>query len=310
MLSDRTKLKVFLRIQSSDTSQDTLLDQLLVVADRIVKAHVRRDLETTLYTDFYDGQGVRDLVLRQRPVRGFWRTGTLTSGSAIVTGLSDTSDLLVGTPCVGTGVPSGTVISTIGSSTQVTLSASATASGSASLHWGLACWVDPSGFYGDRSGAFASTSEQTLGTHYALLRDAAGGISKKGLLRRLAGIVLGGLGPTDWPWGWPTGPLAARADPVWPRGTGNVKVVYLAGYGVGASVGGSMPASSTLPAELTYCVNAIAGVLRGMTPAGAPINVNALAQHLADMLGRPVVGESAEISTVRGVLTSYVEHTI
>lgn len=310
MLSDRTKLKVFLRIQSSDTSQDGLLDQLLIAADRIVKAYCRRDLETTLYTDYLDGQGVRDLVLRQRPVRGIKRTGTLTSGSAVVTGLSATSDLLAGTPCVGTGIPSGTTISSLDSSSQVTLSAAATASGSTELHWGLACWVDPQGFYGDGANAFASTTEQTLGTHYALLRDGPDGISRKGLLRRLAGIVLGGMGPTDWPWGWPTGPLAARVDPVWPRGTGNVKVTYLAGLGVGASVGGSMPASSTIPAELTYCVNAIAGVLRGLTPAGAPINVNALSQHLADMLGRPQAGEKPEISTVRGVLSRYIEHTI
>jgi hypothetical protein len=50
------------------------------------------------------------------------RTGTLTDGSAIVTGLSATADLGVGLSVSGTGIPAGTTIASVDSGTQVTLS--------------------------------------------------------------------------------------------------------------------------------------------------------------------------------------------
>jgi Domain of unknown function (DUF5047) len=53
---------------------------------------------------------------------GVTRSGTLTNGSAVVTGLSTTSDLLVGMSVTGVGVPPGTTIASIDSGTQVTLS--------------------------------------------------------------------------------------------------------------------------------------------------------------------------------------------
>jgi len=53
---------------------------------------------------------------------GISRAGTLTNGSAVVTGLATTSDLLVGMTVTGVGIPTGTTIVTIDSGTQVTLS--------------------------------------------------------------------------------------------------------------------------------------------------------------------------------------------
>ena len=55
------------------------------------------------------------------------RTGDPTSGSAIITGLSSTSDLYPGMPVSGTGIPAGATIATIDSSSSITLSTSATA---------------------------------------------------------------------------------------------------------------------------------------------------------------------------------------
>jgi subtilisin-like proprotein convertase family protein len=61
-------------------------------------------------------------------------TGTLTTGSATVTGISNTTGLTIGQDVTGTGIPSGTTILTInGLTATVTLSANATASGSQSL---------------------------------------------------------------------------------------------------------------------------------------------------------------------------------
>ncbi len=61
------------------------------------------------------------------------QNGTTTSASAIVTGLTDTSQLIAGMEVTGTGVPAGATISSINSATQVTLSANATANGTVVL---------------------------------------------------------------------------------------------------------------------------------------------------------------------------------
>jgi Phage gp6-like head-tail connector protein len=65
------------------------------------------------------------------------QTGTLTSGSPTVTGLSDTSLLAGALRVTGTGVPAGTLVRSIDSGTQVTLSANATASGAQPLAFAL-----------------------------------------------------------------------------------------------------------------------------------------------------------------------------
>jgi len=61
------------------------------------------------------------------------QTGTTTNGSAIVTGLADTSQLIAGMEASGTGVPGGATIASVNSATQITLSANATASGAPSI---------------------------------------------------------------------------------------------------------------------------------------------------------------------------------
>lgn len=61
------------------------------------------------------------------------RSGTLTNGSAVVTGLPKTSDLTVGMVVAGTGVAAGSKIQSIDSASQVTLTANATASGTNAL---------------------------------------------------------------------------------------------------------------------------------------------------------------------------------
>jgi hypothetical protein len=61
------------------------------------------------------------------------RTGTTASGSYQVTALSQPSDLALGMAVSGTGIGAGTVINSIDSASQVTLSIAATASGSPSL---------------------------------------------------------------------------------------------------------------------------------------------------------------------------------
>ena len=66
------------------------------------------------------------------------QTGTLSSGSAIITGLSDTSSMLVGEYVRGTGTASGafaegTKITSIDSATQITVTSNSTVTGATSL---------------------------------------------------------------------------------------------------------------------------------------------------------------------------------
>ena len=64
----------------------------------------------------------------------FLFTGTLTTGSASATGVSSTTGLVAGQVVTGTGIPDGTTILAVNSSTAtITLSANATVSGSQSL---------------------------------------------------------------------------------------------------------------------------------------------------------------------------------
>ena len=68
------------------------------------------------------------------PYQTFVFTGTLTSGSATVTGIGSMTGLVAGEDITGTGIPAGTTILAVSSSTDnITLSANATATGSQSL---------------------------------------------------------------------------------------------------------------------------------------------------------------------------------
>jgi hypothetical protein len=95
----------FLRVESVtwDTLEDTAS---LELADRM--AQVRDEPFLAPYVP--------------RGGTGITRTGTLTNGSAAVTGLAMTSDLLVGMTVTGTGIPAGAVIASIDSPTQITIS--------------------------------------------------------------------------------------------------------------------------------------------------------------------------------------------
>jgi hypothetical protein len=65
------------------------------------------------------------------------QTGTSTSGSNVVTGLTSTANLNIGQPVNGTGSPPGNTILTIDSATQIHTTLNFTASGSPSLTFPL-----------------------------------------------------------------------------------------------------------------------------------------------------------------------------
>lgn len=58
--------------------------------------------------------------------------GATTNGSAVVTGIGDTTGIYVGMPVTGTGIPGNTAVQSIDSSSQITLNSNATATSSGS----------------------------------------------------------------------------------------------------------------------------------------------------------------------------------
>lgn len=82
-------------------------------------------------------QAAKDAVITANQVlmgnASYSRSGATVSGSAVVTGLSKTSDLFVWMNVSGTGIPSGAKIKTIDSGSQITLTANATATGTTTL---------------------------------------------------------------------------------------------------------------------------------------------------------------------------------
>ena len=69
------------------------------------------------------------------PVGTFSFAGTTSSGSAIVTAITSTANLNAGAAVYGAGIPDGTAILSVDSSTQVTLTNNATASASPTIQW-------------------------------------------------------------------------------------------------------------------------------------------------------------------------------
>ncbi len=91
--------------------------------------------------------------------------GTLSTGSASVTGISSTTGLAVGESITGAGIPNGTTILAINNSTSITLSANATVNGSRTLTVFLTPTFTPADvlvYYHDTTNGDASISLAVL----------------------------------------------------------------------------------------------------------------------------------------------------
>jgi hypothetical protein len=93
---------------------------------------------------------------------------------------------------------------------------------------GLTVYLDSGGYWGQGSGAFASTTALTAGSDYALrLDEPEASRSKSGIL-----VWLGGSAESS---GWPSWRSTGLLTPGivqsgWPVGQGNLKLVYTAGF--------------------------------------------------------------------------------
>jgi uncharacterized phiE125 gp8 family phage protein len=106
-------------------------------------------------------------------------TGTLASGSAVVTALASTAALLPGMTLSGVGVPAGAAVLAVDSATQVTLNAAATASGPASLQF-----VTAAGPYARQTGTLATGSAVVTGLLDTAQLEGALAVAGTGVPRR------------------------------------------------------------------------------------------------------------------------------
>jgi hypothetical protein len=153
--------------------------------------------------------------------------------------------------------------------------------------------LDPAGCWGQNASGFPASSVLTAGTDYGLVYDS-GTTSKRGILRRVGGSSVG------WPLGWPQatgqGKLGGRLLPGWPRGDGNIRVTYVAGY-------------ATIPDDLQLaCVEMVAWLARNV-PVGASVTQESLGSYSYG-LGSQMIGTAPELGTVKSLLVAYRDRPI
>lgn len=129
---ERVKDRIF--DTNSSPTQPTAFDEVLT---RMINGATdwferecgnRRFVATTYTNEIYSAYGYRQqkVVLRQAPITFLNVTGDITLGSPTVASISSTTAMIVGMPVQGDGIPVGTTVSAIGTTT-ITLSNNATA---------------------------------------------------------------------------------------------------------------------------------------------------------------------------------------
>jgi len=214
------------------------------------------------------------------------RSGTLTNLATSVTGLSSTTDILVGMRVTGTGVPANTYVASIASGTAITLSANATVSGAQTLSFAMD-WaqsrarvqVYAGDFYSGTAGLRATVGNQTA----SLLRGwKAFKILVAGTTLTIDDNTGATFGYANWQYGFNQILNGTRTNAS-PTISG---LPTTTGLGVGWAVtGGGIPASTLIAAivdgtTITLNKNATAGGATNLTflfsacSSGAPFNIN------------------------------------
>lgn len=219
-------IKAFLNI--SDGSSDSLLTMCRDSAERGIKDYLDSNLESATYTHYFDGNGLRDVVLRQRPV------------------------------------------------TSVT-----------SVH------LDQTGYYGQSSDPFPSTTLLEAGRDYALVYDDSGttsNISRSGLLRRI------GPGDSNFYSPFNSNTLSAGTrGATWTRGLGNIKVTYVAGW------------TTVPPAIKQACINLSSLIYLNRAKAGLQVSSESLGSYSYSLLAGGAGGNAPELASARQLLAAYRE---
>ena len=136
--------------------------------------------------------------------------------------------------------------------------------------------VDQSGYSGQGSGAFASSTEWTAGEDF-YIRTVVENESNTGELVAIKGPGTFRADGTAQTWG------------EWPLGTGNIKVVYTAGY-------------STVPGDLAAACRILVAWMRASRDNGMPVKSEKLGSYSYTLLEDTGI---PELATVRGLCNRY-----
>ena len=293
------------------------LNRLLGAADAHIKSWCKQNLEQAYYTDYYNGSDGRDLICRQGPVLvgqttlaaamdGLTlpqTTITVASTAGFHPGLQGgTSDAIRNPPpgvSVRTGVNTYAYVTYTGT-TATTFTGCSGGTGTLDADYddvfSPVLWHDPAGYYGQSADAFPQGSQLVLGSNYAVQLDGGSTrrLSKRGLIRRIGGAGAAFLG--FYPENYYSGKLAGHRLPTWPRGDGNLKLCYTAGY----------PAYSQEGRELAYaCAMLVAQMIR-IQPSGTDLSSENMGNY---SYSAKQAFDAPELGEVRRVLAPYRDLT-
>lgn len=145
-------------------------------------------------------------------------------------------------------------------------------------------WQDNGGWYGQAQNAFAAGTQLVLGKDYALVVDDT--VSRCGILRKLSN--LNNFFPSDLFFYGKPGGLAYRGPLYWPRGYGNIKVVYTYGFAV-------------IPDDIKLAVATAVSIVMNSTRWGFPSAGEGVGGHSWSLS----ITREPEFGTVRQLLSRY-----
>lgn len=291
------------------------LNRLIGAADAHIKDWCKQNLELAFYVDYYSGNTVRDIICRQTPVLVGQTTlassmNGLTLPQATINVTSTTGfhpGLAGGTatlsnPAPGIAVQTGLTTYAYVNYTGTTATSftgctggTGTLSGSANnAVFSPVVWWDPSGYYGQPANAFLQNTQLVMGSNYVVQMDegATRQLSKRSLIRRIGGAGQGFIG--FYPENFYSGKLASTRLPIWPRGDGNVKVAYAAGW----------PTYSTELRTLSYACAMLVSQMVRIQPSGVDLASEGMGNY---SYSAKQTFESPEMGEIRRVLAPYRE---
>jgi hypothetical protein len=282
LLTDSLSVKSILGLNGS--AQDSLIDVLITKVSAAVANWMNRPIilgsnPCNPVTEFLSGRGHVRLLLSHSPVQAPVLMGSTVAGSPVVTGLPSTAYLFPGQCVSGINLAPGSAVLSVDSTTQVTLTKAAGASGSGQLMFGLGVWVDDQGYYGTAPGSFPPTSQLFEGSDFALRRDGTGGGSSHvGWLERLNGSWEGQVRRDRWA-------LASHIG----DSQGSIKVTAWYGY-------------QSLPEDLKLATAEIVAFCRRWGPNAEAWSSESVGLALN---GKSGPAQAPEIASARGVLAKY-----
>lgn len=147
-------------------------------------------------------------------------------------------------------------------------------------------WVDRGGFFGQASGAFASTTELTYGTDFSLQTDNDDGTQSR------CGILVRNRTYWDKNWYRQTGYLS----PYRSQSFGTIKVIYSGGYTV-----------DNLPAGFRLAADLLIARFRYLYPLGVPLSSESYEERSIS-LGQGGGGGKSEKSYMFGLIAPFLNN--